>query len=217
MAGILGRAGPVLPFSVAIDLPALLIGQYQNSPKLRAIVTDIIAGDRDTALAALTELRRMLNISTAEGVWLDILAARLGLTRPATTDPAVDQRFGFDDAGVGFDTAPFRGDTANDAVYPLPDPVFRRFVRARAVLVFGDGTFGTYRRAVKTIDAGATVTDLRNMTVRITTSDQPMLQLADTSGALPRTAGVAVLYRDRERFGFDDAGQPFDQGAFTAA
>ena len=34
-------------------------------------------------------------------------------------------------------------------------------------------------------------------------------------GALPRTAGVLIIYADRGRFGFDQAGVPFDQGAFT--
>ena len=198
-----------------IDLPALLIGQYQNAPKLRAIVTDIIQADRDRAIAAITEFQRMLNIATSEGVWLDILAARLGLSRPATTDPTTDRRFGYDDAGVGFDTEPFRGDAANDAVYPLPDEIFRRFAQARAILVFGDGTIATFTRAVKTIDPGAGVRDNRDMTVRVVTAQRAVLELADTSGALPRTAGVAVVYADRGRFGYDDAGEPFDQGAFT--
>ena len=30
-----------------------------------------------------------------------------------------------------------------------------------------------------------------------------MLELADTIGALPRTAGVLLIYADRGRFGFD--------------
>ena len=199
---------------MAIDLGALLIGQWQNAPRLRAII-DIIQADRDAALTATDTLRRMLNVHTSEGVFLDIHAARLGLARPATSDPTADPRFGFDDAGEPFDVAPFRGSRANDAVYPLPDEIFRRFVLARGILVYGDGTFGTFIRAVKTIDPGAGVHDNRDMTVRIVTSERQTLELADTAGALPRSAGVAVVYADRDRFGFDDAGEPFDVGAFT--
>ena len=53
------------------------------------------------------------------------------------------------------------------------------------------------------------------MTVRVVTSRRRLLELADSIGALPRTAGVLIIYADRGRFGFDQAGVPFDQGAFT--
>ena len=200
---------------VAIDLVALLIGQWQNAPRLRGIVEQIIGPDRDDALEALDDLAEFLNIDTTAGVWLDILAARLGLARPATSDPAADERFGFDDAGEPFDVAPFRGDAANDAVYPLPDETFRRFVRARALTVLSDGTAATIARAVREIDPAASVQDRRDMTIRVVTSQRQTIDLADVSGALPRPAGVAFVYADRGRFGFDDAGEPFDVGAFT--
>ena len=148
-------------------------------------------------------------------MWLDYLGTRLGIERPATTDPAQDDRFGFDMAGSPFDQAPFRGDVANDAVYPLPDALYRRLVKARAIMVLGDGTIYTFSRAVREIDESAAVQDQRNMTVRVVTSRRRLLELADTIGALPRTAGVLIIYADRGRFGFDQAGVPFDQGAFT--
>ena len=200
--------------NVATDLPSVLIGQWRASPKIRAVI-DIITNDRDTALAALDYIRKMGNVNTAEGIWLDILAARVGIQRPATTDPAADERFGFDQAGTGFDQAPYRGVAANDAVYPLPDALFRRLVRSRIVLLLGDGTLATFTRAVREIDPSATVQDLRDMTVRVVTSNRALIEIADTADALPRTAGVRVRYADRGRFGFDQAGVGFDQGPYT--
>ena len=77
---------------------------------------------------------------------------------------------------------------------PLPDAIYRRFVKARAVTVLSDGTAATYVKAVRLIDPTATVVDNRDMTVTVTTALQDLLELADGIGALPRTAGVMVIY-----------------------
>ena len=199
---------------MASTLPDVLLGQWQRSPRLRGLV-ELIQDDRDDALAALDKIREMTDLDTAEGVWLDYLGARLGVPRPSTIDPSLDERFGYDMAGTGFDQRPFRGDTANDAVYPLPDGIYRRLLRSRVVLLFGDGTVNTLARAVAELDESATVQDQRNMTVRIVTSERTLIELADMSGALPRTAGVGIVYADRGRFGYDLAGVPFDQGPFA--
>ena len=129
----------------------------------------------------------------------------------------MDERFGFEGPtqSRGFDLQPFAGDEANAAVYPLPDGPYRRLIEARAILVLGDGTFPTFARAIQAIDQGATVTDNRDMTVRVVSSSRPLLELADQVGALPRSAGVSIDYRDRARFGYDEAGLPFDQGAYS--
>ena len=116
---------------------------------------------------------------------------------------------------MAFDQEPFRGDGANDAIYPLGDTIFRSFIRARAILVLGDGTIQTFTKAVKYIDPGAVVQDQRDMSVRVVTSVRELMELADNIGALPRTAGVKIVYADRGRFGFDDAGVAFDQGPFA--
>ena len=201
---------------MAVDLPELLISQWRNAPKLNALVAETTR-IRDAALNVLAVLERRANVDEADGVFLDRLAARLGLMRPAIADPTVDTRFGFDDAGAGFDQHPFAGARANDAVYPLPDAVFRMLVKARAVLVLGDGTCATFTRAVRYIDAGASVTDQHNMTVRVVTAEPVLVRLADSVGALPRTAGVQMEIADRDRFGFDDAGVPFDTGPFAGS
>ena len=117
------------------QLASLLIGQWLSSPRLMGVVTDALQPILDGADTSTADIERMLDIDEAEGVWLDYIGVRLGIRRPATTDPAQDERFGFDDAGQPFDQALFRGFAENDAVYPLPDVVWRRFVKARV----GDG------------------------------------------------------------------------------
>ncbi|MYE23303.1 MAG: DUF2612 domain-containing protein [Gammaproteobacteria bacterium] len=175
------------------DLPALLLGQWQNSPKLVAVARDIIQWARDNILDGHDDMAANLNLATAGGLWLDMLGARVGLPRPLTTDPAQDTRFGFDSAGQGWDQVPFRGVAANDAVFPLPDAVYRRMLAARAVLMFGQGTFGDLLAAVRAVDSAARVVDNRDMTVSVVTSQLDTLLLADEVGALPRSAGVRLV------------------------
>ena len=177
---------------MATDLTGVLLGQWRASLKLRAIVTDILTPMRDEALVALDRIERMRDLDEAEGIWVDRLGAIVGYDRPATENPALDQRWGFEGAGEPFDRHPFRG--VVDAIYPLPDTVYKRFIRARAVLVLGDGTLQTFRRAVQHIDPDVTVVDNRDMTVTVTTTLRELLELADATGALPRTAGVRIIY-----------------------
>ena len=202
----------------------LLIGQWLASPRLRAhpqIFIDII---NQEICPALDKLQEQLSIDTAVGVWLDYIGVRMGLPRPATSDPAQDVRFGF--AGPtqarGFDLAPFKGDAVNDAVYPLPDAVYRKFIKSRAILVLSDGTAQTFGKAVREIDPGANVQDQRNMVIRVVTDavQRPFLELADLVGALPRSAGVLIEYASRGTFGMSDdpdsdeqSGVGFDSGA----
>ena len=175
-------------------LADILIGQWRAAPRLRGVVDTVLQPILDDAVSAKQRIEVMKDVNEAIGVWLDRLGRTVGVERPATSDPAADIRFGFDLAGAGFDQHPFRGDAANDAVYPLPDAIYRRFVKARAVTVLSDGTFATYVKAVRLIDPNATVVDNRDMTVTVTTALQSLVELADGIGALPRTAGVMVIY-----------------------
>jgi len=200
---------------VPAPLPDLLIDQYHNAPNIHGVVEQAIVPTRDATITTLERIDLYSGIDAAEGQWLDHISTRLGMERPATTDPAPDERFGFDEAGSGFDQAPFRGVAANDAVYPLPDDAFRRLLKARTVLLATDGTVTFFARAVREIDPTASVQDRRDMSVRVVTNTPALMELAETAGALPRTAGVAVDFVDRQRFGFDEAGVGFDQGPFT--
>ena len=193
----------------------LLIAQWQGSPKIQALIE--VLGDiaTDDLLPALQTLRLMRQIESAAGVHLDYLGRRLGVQRPSTVDRAQDPRFGFESAGQGFDQVPFAGDRVNDAVFPLPDAVYRLFLRARAITLLSDGTTTALTLSILAIDPSASVTDRRNMTVRVVTSRQSLLEAADEAGCLARNAGIGIIYADRGRFGFEESGVPFDQGPFA--
>ena len=195
----------------------LIIGQWENSPRLRALVKilqDILVED---ALPALENVQLMRQIATARGVHLDAIGRRLGMNRPTSSNRILDPRFGFDKAGQPFDTVPFAGTTENDALFPMPDENYKRFLQARVITLLSDGRTSDFVRAVHIIDQSAVITDLRNMKLRIITNFKDMLQQADQIGALPRNAGVEIVYADRDRFGFDQAGVAYDQGAFANA
>ena len=192
----------------------LVVGQWAESPRLRAAIDAPLDTIAEEVFPAFDQLALMRHIDTATGVWLDYLGHKVGLNRPATTDPAQDERFGFDEAGEPFNQAPFEGNAPSEAVFPLPDEAFRVLVRARATLVLGDGTVATYAKALRYIDPAAAVLDRRDMTIRVVTAQPRLLQIAENAGALPRTAGVRVEYEDLNRFGFDGAGVGFDQGPF---
>ena len=195
-------------------LADILIGQWRAAPRLRGVVDTVLQPILDDAVSAKQRIEVMKDVNEAIGVWLDRLGRTVGVERPATSDPTADIRFGFDDIGGFFDSVPFRGDVIHDAVFPLPDAVFRRFVRARGLLVLGDGTIATFAKAVRYIDDRAKIVDNRDMSIVVITRYVDLMTLADEIGALPRTAGVMVEYRDAGTFGFDDAGVPFDSGGF---
>ena len=59
-------------------LSAILIGQWQASPRLRGIVVDVLQPIIDDAIAARDTIQLMQHIDHAVGVWLDYLGTRLG-------------------------------------------------------------------------------------------------------------------------------------------
>ena len=109
----------------------LLAGQWQRSERMLAAVDAPLAAIREDVLPAFDELDRMRHIDTAVGAWLDYLGTRVGLDRPSIPRDTTGERFGFEGAGAGWDRAPFHGRRNLDPLVPLPDAIFRRFIRAR--------------------------------------------------------------------------------------
>ena len=194
----------------------LLIGQWKNDPIMRAFVDSFTAQAREEIQKAIEDLERMRNVETAEGIWLDYIGERVGLKRPYASGAGTDSRFGFDDAGIGFDQAPFQGDEEFDTTFPLPDVLYRRFIKARTVSLFTRGTVGDFSAACKFITPSVVVIDNMDMSVHVIVHSSFFWQfrLADKIHALPRPAGVRMVLDDLEYFGFDDSGKPFDVGRF---
>ena len=175
--------------STTVDL---MIGQWRGSPALLALLQSFLDGVRSDLDEASLRFELMQKVDTAEGVFLDYIAERIGIKRPFVTDNALDPRFGFDDAGEGFDNVPYKGEGVNDAVFPMGDAVFRKLLKARIVLLFADGSYESFRQAVHMIDPSANVQDMMNMKARVVTNFRDQFEAADKAGALPRPAGVAL-------------------------
>lgn len=169
----------------------------------------------EQVLRPLKELEKQRDLDTAQGVWLDYIGERIGLPRPEAANPALDERFGFDRAGEGFDQHPFSGSDANKQSFPLSDYVYRNIIKARGIAVRSDGNLDDFVVAIKKIDPHASASDPYNMTVRVVTDQANSMRIADRVGAIPRPAGVKLIVVDRDRFGYDEAGVPFDQGRWT--
>ena len=197
----------------------LLAQQWQNSPKLMAAIDAPLETIRESVLPPFDTLDRMRTIENAEGVWLDFLGRKLGIDRPTISVSATSARFGFEGAtrATGFDRAPFHGSREEDPIVPLPDALFRRLVRARGVVVRFDGSIQMFVRACRHIDPSCSVVDNRDMTVTIVTDEQDFFELAESAGALPRTAGVGIIYSQLGLFGFEGIGEGFDQAPFRGS
>ena len=191
--------------------PDLLVGQWRAAPNLQGVVQTFLDALREEAEEPMEYMARQRRIETGEGVWLDYIARRFGVSRPYTTRGATDPRFGFDMAGEPFDNAPFAGDDVNAATAPIGDPLFKRFLRARAITLLGRGDMETFDKSVKEIDSSALTRDNHDMTVTVRTDKGWQIELADAGHYLPRQAGVRMNVEAKGAWGMDDAGQPFDR------
>lgn len=204
----------------------LLISQWRFAPKMNTLVQTNIDIVQEDVGDTLTQLERMFNVDTAEGVWLDYLGIRVGIYRPLLRVPANQSRFGWRTVSppgspqsppYSFDQASFKGDIENQNRFPMSDFIFRRLVKARGILVVSRGNFESFVRAVRLIDPDAECVDNRNMTITIATNNQDDIEVADGAGALPRPAGVLIEYETGGTFGFksDDgttqSGEGFDR------
>ena len=195
----------------------LLIGQWANAANMRALIDAFLDDFQAEVRDPIDDLALMRRIDSAEGIWLDYLGQRLGIARPHISIADPGDRFGFDEAGVGFDQEPFSSHLGDEVTSPLPDIVYQKLLRARSVALFTRGEFADLRTACRYIHDNASVIDNLDMTVTVVTDLDFLWQfhIADETKALPRVAGVRIIYRDRGRFGFDMAGVPFDVGPFA--
>jgi len=193
----------------------LTIAQWRQSPNLRGIIEVWLGVVRDEFEAVVSRLESMGRVDEAEGVWLDYLGERVGLSRPFARQADDSVAFGFDDAGVGFDQGRVSNVVALEPRPPVGDALYRRLIKARAAYDVAPGTLASYRNAMQYIDPNAIVTDNHDMTFRVATARSDDVRLADTVGALPRPAGVRMVVQSAGKFGYDDAGVGFGQGGLN--
>ena len=187
--------------SKRIDVHAnvgLLIQQWQQAPRMRALVDALQGVMDDHLIRPLGEMEERLRIDIAEGFWLDCIGERLILPRPAT-DIANFASFGFHGSdGVGFDQGPFA--TVVEALsprVPVGDEFYRKLLMMRAEALLADGTVERLSDAVGHVFPGVSYRDGGDMTAEVQGAYQgldsrSLLEALDIAGGLPSPAGVEL-------------------------
>ncbi len=176
----------------------LLIQQWQQAPRMRALV-DALQGVMDDHLVRpLAEMEERLRIATAEGFWLDCIGERLMLPRPAT-NLSNFAPFGFHGSGgVGFDQGPFA--TVVEALsprVPVGDVYYRSLLHMRAEALLADASVSRLETAASRVFPGTQYEDHGDMTATVhspyrSRDDRNVLAALDAVGGLPSPAGVSL-------------------------
>lgn len=148
-------AAPLPRFPVVnVDEAAeVLLPQYENSTRLQALVAGLIAVARDTIVDPLKAFERALNPDVSEGVLLDWIGVRLGISRPFVT--SADALFlGFEgtmaSGGRPFSQAPFfTRQRGIELVDPIGDATYRLILKARARRLRGGADRETLEAVLK--------------------------------------------------------------------
>ncbi len=176
----------------------LLIQQWQQAPRMRALVDALLGVVDDHLVKPLGEMEERLRIDIAEGVWLDFIGERLMLPRPAT-DIANFASFGFHGSdGVGFDQGPFS--TVVEALsprVPVGDEFYRKLLMMRAEALLADSTVERLSDAVGHVFPGVSYRDVGDMTAEVQGAYQglnsrSLLEALDIAGGFPSPAGVEL-------------------------
>ncbi len=176
----------------------LLIQQWQQAPRMRALVDALQGVVDDHLVRPLADMEERLRIDIAEGFWLDCIGERLMLPRPAT-DIANFAFFGFHGSGgVGFDQGPFA--TVVEALstrVPVGDEFYRKLLMMRAEALLADSTVERLSDAVGHVFPGVSYRDGGDMTAEVQGSYQgldsrSLLESLDIAGGFPSPAGVEL-------------------------
>lgn len=186
---------------------SLLITQYRDSPNLKTFIGVLLAAVENKLMRATQEIERMRDIDSAEGVWLDYIGERMGVTRPLINSN--DSTFGFDLAGSGFNQDRIKDSVEFDSKVLSGDEIYRKILKARSVTYTGYSKISDLENSIQKIDSRALAFDNNNMGCRITTDDVATMKIAKNSNSLAITAGVNVSIVDKQRVGFDNAGRGF--------
>lgn len=173
--------------------------QYRNSPRLKQwlrILPRIAQANLETPLDRIINL---LDIDTATGDQLDIIARIAGIdSRPRMTDEGLSY-FGY--AGTpnasAYGTAPYIGPGQQVASFPIPDYLFRIVVRAKIYQNVSVVTIDDVKQAVDfIIDDDSQVVDGQDMTIDviwIKNELSPNLRkIIETQDLIPRPQGVRI-------------------------
>ena len=180
-----------MPYEASSDL---LISIWRDDAVVRTAMEIWLNVLREEIDEPGTQLQTMSTVETAEGVWLDYIGQRYGITRPEDLIAADSRRFGFDNAGLGFDQARFADLAQFERIEPVPDSVYRPIIQARAIAITSNADANSMEIALGYLYPEGTVTDNHDRTFTITVpQNRRLLDLALSRRALPVPAGIEIV------------------------
>ena len=186
------------------DLTNNIIGQWENAPKLRALIEEIVDMFDEKLFQPLEYLEVQQNIDTAEGYWLNAKGNQFDYDRPIVLREGF-QQFGFSDTGgtsdpdsVGFDQGPFN--TLESFLLPtqgIGDFEYRNLLKMRLLMLVQRTTVPLIQRAVHQIAADARVTgddtdDVISFDIDLRNVPSLILNQIRESGSWLKPAGVTM-------------------------
>ncbi len=193
--------------------------QYQQSPRILTIARQIDDIVQRELIDPARRIEEYVSVLEAPGFWLDRIGERFGIPRPSLRDGSY-LAFGFDDAGVAFDQAPFEADRTGGT--PIADETYRRLILARGGQLLTDGSGPSLDNILDVAFGTGHYIDHQDLsvTVRIDGDFRPdELDLILDTGLLTKPAGVRIrniiIVPSSNAFGFDDNGVAFDQAPFA--
>ena len=188
--------GDIEPF----DVWETIVSQYANSPIITALIENFSAYlDQTQNIDNFIDFMR--DISTAQGIGLDIWGTIVGVTRTLFI-PGTQKYFGFDEATTisadPFDQSPFYSGVPLSSNFELSDPAFRVLILAKALANISDGSIKSINQILLNLfpnrGGNAYVADGLNMTMTYTFNfvlTPVELAILGQSGVLPKPVGVA--------------------------
>ena len=180
----------------ARDNLTLLIHQWRNAPRLRALAEGMVGIIQDHLIAPLYALEDTQNLETASGAALNDIGERLGIDRGQVI-PTDIEFFGFDMGGSGFDQDPFFSTLLGSVlVVDEMDTPYRRALRARGRTLRIGSSIDDFKYALDAAEVNYwTVTDNGNGTFSVRvhrTLDKTRIQDLIEREALPVPLGIGI-------------------------
>lgn len=176
--------------------------QYKNSPKLKAWLQILPAIAQQQIETPLEQIVNVLDIDTATGHQLDVIARIAGVeSRPRIVPEEAYFGYAGTPGATNYGEAPYIGADPLTS-YPVPDHLFRVIIRAKIYKNVSTVTLDGIKEAVDFIlDENSEVVDGQDMTIEaiwLTKILSPNLRkIVEDLDLIPRPQGVRIRLIDR--------------------